>query len=93
VNISVSASSYTVSQLSGSENHVLAQGEIPVATSHRAEVAISSGRVTVDIDGQQVSSTPLVSTGTHGPAGGIQITSYRHSAESPVPRVHNLSVR
>lgn len=93
VDISVSANGYTVSQLKGTEVRVLAQGELPVAGSHQAEVAVGLESVTVKIDGQQVSSTPLVRSGTYVPAGGLQITGYRQTAESPVPRVLNLSVR
>ncbi len=93
VDISVSADSYTISQLKGTEVRVLAQGKLPVAGSHQAEVAVDFGSVTVKIDGRQVSSTPLVRSGTYVPAGGIQLTGYRQTAESPVPRVLELSVR
>jgi biofilm PGA synthesis lipoprotein PgaB len=94
IDISVSANTYSISQEGEGGTRVLAHGEIPVATSHRAEVAVAPGHVTVKIDGQQVSSSALVpGPGTYGPAGGMQITGYRQTAASPVPRVLSLSVR
>jgi biofilm PGA synthesis lipoprotein PgaB len=94
IDISVSANTYSVSQDGENGAGVLARGEIPAATSHRAEVTVAPGRVTVKIDGQQVSSTAVGrGGGTYGPAGGIQITGYRQTAASPVPRVLSISVR
>jgi copper chaperone CopZ len=93
INISVTANNYIISQGLGTGDLVLAQGELPAATSHRAEVAVDAGSVTVRIDGQQVSSTALVRSGTFLPAGGIQITGYRESPASPVPQVLEMSVR
>ncbi|VXB78443.1 Putative xylanase/chitin deacetylase [Arthrobacter sp. 9AX] len=93
VDVSVTANGYTIAQANGAEPKVLAQGVLPVSASHRAEIVVDAGAVTVTIDGQQVSSIPLVRTGRYGPAGPVQITGYRESDQSPVPQVLSMSVR
>ena len=92
VDLSVSANSFKVSQADGSKDRILAQGVLPVATSHRAEVAVTRNSVDVTIDGQRVSSTQLRDTGMFTPAGTFQITGYRESEASPVPRILSLSI-
>ena len=94
IEVAVSANDYRITQENDSGGKELAKGQLPEAATHQLRIDVSPQAVTVSLDGQQVSSTPLVpSSHGHGPAGGIQITGYRRDAASPVPWVDKLSLR
>jgi hypothetical protein len=94
IEIAVSANDYRITQEGDDRGREVAKGSLPEGRSHHLRVDVSPQAVTVSVDGNEVSSSPLVPTAHGGAtAGGIQITGYRRDAASPVPRIESLSLR
>jgi len=91
--IGISAAYYQVIR-GGGDGHVVAQGPLTSAPSHRVEVRLDTARATVLVDGKNVAEVPLTpSASGFGPAGGISIFAQRESVGSPIPRFSDLVVR